>query len=226
MKNTENNNNNKSLLRLRITIQSIAISTGFISGIIIAYIYNKEALQNSFFWLSSIVWVCVIVTIVLYSTYGNTNKEVDDYYNTAKSAINRDSFNIIDLMLLNMKEIKEYYVLSKKMAKRSFALSVVFSILGFCIIATSIIAIFVTDVSIAETLIPVIGGTVIELIAGTTLVVYKKSLEQLNHYYNSLHNNERFLSLVNLVDKMSKDKKDETYLNIINSQLETLKNFQ
>lgn len=74
-----------------------------------------------------------------------------------------------------------------------------------------------------ESLIPVIGGTVVEVIAGTSLIVYKKSLEQLNQYYESLHNNERYLSLVNLVDKLSDDRKDETYISIINSQLEVLK---
>lgn len=99
-------------------------------------------------------------------------------------------------------------------------------ILGFMVISSSIVAIFLKDISFIELLIPVIGGAIVEVIAGTSLVVYKKSLEQLNQYYDSLHNNERFLSLVNLVDKLSNDKKDETYINIINNQLDLLKNIQ
>lgn len=130
----------------------------------------------------------------------------------------------MELMLLNMKEIKEYYVLSKTMAKRSFFLAVIMCILGFIIISASIIAIFIIDISFVQSMIPIIGGSIVEIIAGTSLVVYKKSLEQLNQYYESLHNNERFLSLVNLVDKISDNKKDKTYINIINSQLEVLKN--
>lgn len=173
--------------------------------------------------------------------------EVNDYYEIAKEAIlnstkvhkkqkdiepnpsneiNINASDIIELMLLNMKEIKEYYVLSKTMAKRSFLLAVIMCIFGFVIISTSIIAIFVIDISFVQSIIPVIGGAVVETIAGTSLVVYRKSLEQLNQYYESLHNNERFLSLVNLVDKLSSDKKDETYINIINNQLEVLKKSQ
>ncbi len=176
-----------------------------------------------------------------------SSSEVNDYYKIAKKAlagstriipeqiiIDSDSnkeidistSDIMELMLLNMKEIKEYYVLSKTMAKRSFFLAVVMCIFGFVIIAASIIAIFVMDISFAQSMIPVIGGAIVEIIAGTSLVVYRKSLEQLNQYYESLHNNERFLSLVNLVDKLTDDKKDETYINIINNQLEVLKKFQ
>lgn len=166
--------------------------------------------------------------------YYRCNEEVDDYYYKLKKAIAKNESNvknenenkvsdIIELMLLNMREIKEYYVLSKTMAKHSFLLAIIMCILGFIIIAFSIISIFVVDVTFVESLIPVIGGSIVEVIAGTTLIVYKKSLDQLNQYYEALHNNERYLSLVNLVDKLSNEKKDETYINIINSQLEKLK---
>lgn len=167
------------------------------------------------------------------------NKEAEKYYTEAKQAViknsqlqnekakevkcNEQTIDIIELMLLNMKEIKEYYVMSKYMAKKSFTLSVIMCVFGFGIILLSIIAMFLTDITLIETLIPVIGGTVVEVIAGTSLIVYKKSLEQLNQYYEALHNNERYLSLVNLVGKLTDDKKNETYISIINSQLEKLK---
>lgn len=194
----------------------------------------------------------IVILFIFYikERYLSIRKEVDDYYEIAKKAvlnstnsanilkkkkekksesndeINKDATDIIELMLLNMKEIKEYYVLSKTMSKRSFRsflLSVIMCIFGFIIISASIIAMFVIDISFTQSVVPVIGGAIVEVIAGTSLVVYKKSLEQLNQYYDSLHNNERFLSLVNIVDKLSDDKKDETYINIINNQLEALK---
>ena len=134
-----------------------------------------------------------------------------------------NSADVIELMIINMEEIREYYKLSKIMANLSFILSFFMCIFGFFIIAGSIIAFFFKDISFMEPIIPIIGGAIVEVIAGTSLVVYKKSLEQLNHYYESLHNNERFLSLVTIVEKLSDDEKDEAYKNIINSQLELLK---
>lgn len=131
--------------------------------------------------------------------------------------------NTLKLMSLNMAEIREFYSLSKAMAKKSFVLAVTMCVLGFGIILLTIFALFFTDITFMESIVPVIGGSVVEVIAGTSLIVYKKSLEQLNQYYEALHNNERYLSLVNLVDKLTDDKKDETYINIINSQLDKLK---
>lgn len=184
-----------------------------------------------------------LLIIFFFLSYLNTRKnenekEIEDYYQNIRSFIintnksnddenslsnKNESSDVLELMSLHMKEIKDYYVLSKSMAKDSFYLSVVMCILGFGIISASIIAIFLVNISFIQTLIPVIGGAIVEVIAGTSLNVYKKSLEQLNQYYESLHNNERYLSLVSLVDRLGEEKKDEAYMNIINSQLDLLK---
>lgn len=229
MENTEKTNRN-SLKRLRITIQVTAIILAIVCYLVLLYFSNREdffnVIKNNFFWLSTIVGALAVLAIGLSSIYDSNNKEVANYYNATKNAINNDSIDIMELMILNMKEIKDYYVLSRTMANASFVLSIVMSISGFIIIFASVIMVMITDISMTRVLMPVISGTVIELLAGTTLVVYKNSLEQLNLYYKALHKNERFLSLVRLVDKISKEKKNEVYIKIINRQLESLKEFQ
>lgn len=138
------------------------------------------------------------------------NKILDD--NTQK--------DILELMLDNMKEIKDYYVISKKQAKRSFSLALVMCFAGLLFIIISTVLATIFKVSILIYLIPAIGGSLAELIAATSLIVYKNSIEQLHNYYESLHNNERFLSLVNLVNKISLEKRDDAYYNIINIELQ------
>lgn len=222
-----------------------------IFAIFLIYLFIQEITINSYKLYEilgiALIGICVLFVFLelsLKKQFKNAHdleKEVEEYYNIAKKAIIKDTeaqndnlniskdveaTDIIELMLLNMKEIKEYYILSKTMAKRSFVLAVTMCILGFVVILSSIVTIFFVDISLMELLVPVIGGSIVEVIAGTSLSVYKKSLEQLNQYYESLHNNERFLSLVNLVNKLSDDKKDETYINIINNQLEVLKKYQ
>lgn len=216
--------------------------------IITAFSNDYITLSWKFFiaTISTMIMPALTLVVVFIEKTDKTKNEVNEYYDTVKNAIikpervhvktkdtiDKDKLNaasnisddVMELMLLNMKEIKEYYVLSKVMAKRSFTLSVVMCILGFIIISASIVAIFIIDISFAQSLAPIIGGVVVEAIAGTSLVVYKKSLEQLNQYYESLHSNERFLSLVNLVDKLSNKKRDKTYINIINHQLQALTN--
>ncbi len=158
-------------------------------------------------------------------------KYVDDLRNkiinsslVIKNKNDEKNTDILELMLENMKEIRDYYVISKMQSKKAFSLAVSMCILGFLLILTSIILSVIFKISLLVTSIPAIGGMVSELIAGTSLLVYKASLEQLNNYYESLHNNERFLSLVNLVSKISSDKQDEVYINIINVELQNYRN--
>lgn len=131
--------------------------------------------------------------------------------------------DILELMLANMGEIKDYYALSKIQAKNSFRLAVSMCVIGFMLIVSSIVFLFLFKESIEIALIPAISGAIVEVIAGTTLFVYKKSLSQLNHYYASLHSNERYLSLVHLASKISENKRDEIYAEIIKTELNNCK---
>ena len=64
------------------------------------------------------------------------------------------------------------------------------------------------------------SGGIIEFIASTALVIYKATLSQLNHYHHSLHEDERFLSSVNLISSLSNtNDKDEMLKKIIDSEL-------
>lgn len=211
------------------------------------FLYDIElffsSVKNLGFWLYvfGVVVITFIATMTNKNDKTNPNREKVKYDNTVKKNMTirntpanikenklsgnkkgKETEDIFDFMTQNMKEIKKYYVLSKTMAKGAFTLALIMCILGFAVIILSIAIIFLKNISFLESLTPVIGGTVVEAIAGTAWVVYKKSLEQLNQYYEALHDNEKYLSSVNLVDKLTDDKKDEIYIAIINNQLEKL----
>lgn len=183
----------------------------------------------------------IIPSIISFFLFSNFNKEKDskeaiEIYENIRGSV-RSSYrkakdneednvinvepvsDILELMLANMKEIKDYYVLSKTQAKNSFFLAVVMCITGFLLMGIAISAAFFNSENLMSTIVPAIGAAIVEVVAGTSLFVYKKSLEQLNHYYSSLHSNERFLSIVNIVSKVSSDKQDDMYSEIIKSQI-------
>lgn len=137
------------------------------------------------------------------------------------SNINDENSDILGLMLHNLQEIEEFYSLTKNQAKRAFYLSVGMSISGFCLLAFSLVLSLLWKENLFA-LLTALGG-VVEVIAGTSLVVYKRSLDQLNFYYSSLHDNERFLSLIKISEKTSC--KDILYTKIIESELERFKLF-
>ena len=115
----------------------------------------------------------------------------------------KEEINTLGLMQINLRDIKEFYTWSQKQAVASFVLAVVMCIAGFLLISISIGISFNTQLNSNTTFISAAGGVITELIAGTALVVYRSSMQQLNYFHKALHEDQRFLSSVNLVDKFS-----------------------
>ena len=143
----------------------------------------------------------------------------DDYTNGEDNK--NEVIDALGRMLINLEDIKEFYTWSQKQAKQSFFLSVGLCILGFALIVASVVLIVVSNSGYEVAIVSTIGGVTTELIAGTALVVYKNSLSQLNHYHKALHEDERFLSSVNLLGKFSTiEAQDDMLREIIRSEIQ------
>lgn len=165
-------------------------------------------------------------------------EEIDAYSRRLKKAIaseeikqdvpkvsgNDDKKKEIDAlgrMMINLEDIKEFYTWSQRQAKASFVLAVSMCILGFVLMIIAICLPMFFRLDLQMSIIPAIGGVITELVAGTALVVYRNSLVQLNHYHKALHEDERFLSSVNLLGKFSTtEAQDEMLREIIRSEIQ------
>ena len=117
----------------------------------------------------------------------------------------------LGLMQHNLTDIKTYYTWSQKQAKDSFGFAKLMSIAGFTLMALAIVLLAVFKKPIEVALISAASGAITELLAATVMIVYRNSMEQLNHYHHALHEDERFLSSINLVEKFkSTDLRDVT----------------
>lgn len=144
-----------------------------------------------------------------------TNKEKDIEVDIIKKTDNRD---IIALMIKNYGEITEYFKISKRQAKSSYCFAMISCIAGICILVVSIYGVLViANKELA--IVGIISGAIVEVISGTVLWVHNKSALQLNHYYDALHENEKFLSAINLADKLCDRKREEMYVEIIRKQI-------
>lgn len=220
-----------SIISLILSILSFALEIDTIGDVILLTISGL---------LTGISIPYFFIVLINSKSQKEDRKEIDQYYENLrynirlkknveecankqnKTSIKRNDTikaNILELMLANMKEIKEYYILSKSQSKKSFAIAIIMGMLGFMLIGVSIFISVLLKDNIAAMIIPAIGAVVVDLISAIFLVVYKKSVEQLNHYYSELHENEKFLSSINLVSSLSKEKQDEIYIEIIRSRL-------
>lgn len=174
----------------------------------------------------SILFVIISIFWLVFINFSNQKKseavQIENIEKLRKQLIQQNTVNkdIIELMLSNMAEIRQYYAISKSQTRLSFALATSFSGLGFLLFVVTIYRYGVNTIQPVS--LGVVSGAICELFAGTALLVYRDSLRQLNQYYKSLHENERFLSAVNLVERLSKEKQSEVMKEIILSTIKDI----
>lgn len=136
------------------------------------------------------------------------NKEIREKIEIVKEFADEQT-NVIDLMLKNVSELREYYVISKNQARRSFSAALTICFLGIIIYSFGIISVvfFDSDASI----ITLVSGTVVEFISGLFFWLYVQASKQLDIYHKRLASTEKYLTAISLVDKMSKAEQDKQY---------------
>lgn len=129
---------------------------------------------------------------------------------------------ILQLSLMNTRQLRNFYIESRQQAKKAFALAVTMCIIGGLLLCLSISAIIFLNLNTTTITVGAVGGVIVEFIAGTSFFIYQKALRQYNHYYRSLHENERLLLILHLTSKLNEDTpklQGKMYTEIIRSQL-------
>lgn len=127
------------------------------------------------------------------------------------------SDDVIDLMLKNVRELREYYIISKRQATNAFSASLIVCFLGFIVYIAGIVVFVVSGEN--ALLLTTISGTIVEVISGLFFWLYRHAIKQLNIYHQRLGTTEKYLTAIRLVDKMGQDKHDDMYKHIIESVL-------
>lgn len=123
------------------------------------------------------------------------------------------SDDVIDLMLKNVRELREYYIISKRQATNAFSASLIVCFLGFIVYIAGIVVFVISGEN--ALLLTTISGTIVEVISGLFFWLYRHAIKQLNIYHQRLGTTEKYLTAIRLVDKMGQDKHDDMYKHII-----------
>ena len=238
----EKNSRTVSMIILTIAIEMFAVLFVFLSfQESTANIFHAG--NDNFFPLMLEIMSVMLAIVALFTSYFSIMKkrwqeddeeELESYSRRLKQAViprdtkeeqqNSDGKKEVDAlgrMMINLEDIKEFYTWSQKQAKAAFVLAVSMCVLGFGLIIIACALPVAFKLSYQISIIPAIGGVITELIAGTALVVYRSSLAQLNHYHKALHEDERFLSSVNLLGKFTEDEmRDNMLQEIIRSEIQ------
>ena len=214
--------NEKIFLLISVVFFSMGMVYQFIS---IENEINKNFIVYLHFLIPDCLFLLSIIFIKIYFDCKSEGREFSQYERFLLSELesNSDKKDIIGFMLKNNEEITEYFKISKGQEKISYYVSIICSVAGFVMLVIAIIEFFFrTNMEI--TTITIIGATLTEVISGLVLWIHSKSASQLNHYYNALHENEKFLSAINIAEKMEGDGKQKAYSEIIMAQIGTYGN--
>jgi hypothetical protein len=129
-----------------------------------------------------------------------------------------DTSDVLKLMRRNVAELKEYYTINKQQARNAFTSALIVCFLGFILFAAGVIASYVSkdnNIIIYST----VSGTIVEVVSGLFFWLYSKSLKQINLFHESLRKTEKFLTAVQLAERITESKKDKIYTYIIENIL-------
>lgn len=121
--------------------------------------------------------------------------------------------NVLEMMYDNVSELREYYVISKQQARKSFSAALVACIFGFIIYLLGIITtiLFDTDVSV----ISIVGGSTAEVISAMFFWLYREATKQLSVYHQRLGSTEKYLTAIQIIKNLPEEKKNEQYCGLI-----------
>ena len=195
---------------------------------IIVPILHKLDIINS--KIAGIIGVLILIVIGIFAdTVANSEtklekkqKEYLEQVQKLEGDKNLSDKDALELIKVNLANINEYYIWSQKQAKSAFNAAIVTCSVGFLlVVAAVLIPIVKQDFNSTISFISFLGGAITEVIGGTIFFVYRKSLSQLNYYHKALHEDQRFLSSVNLIKKFhDKNMGDEMLKEIIQSAID------
>lgn len=170
------------------------------------------------FGLISISITLVLTIKMLFSVHSNISEERRSVrFQFRDLDVISNNQDVIALMFESVKELREYYVISKSQAKSTFRIACISCVFGFIIYIMGIISTMVFDKDIA--MISIIAGTILELISGTTFWLYSKALSQLNTYHRRLEETEKYLIAYQMIKEVPEEKRYEEQRNFISCVL-------
>jgi uncharacterized protein YjbJ (UPF0337 family) len=117
-----------------------------------------------------------------------------------KVAGNDNASYFEQLVTINVTNLREYYLLVKNQTGNSFLASILAAVLGFILVAGSVVAALVSNQSDLISVIGVGSGILIEFISAIFFYLYSKTVRQLKEYHDSLLSVQNVLLALRLLE--------------------------
>ncbi|WP_137401074.1 TRADD-N-associated membrane domain-containing protein [Echinicola rosea] len=119
----------------------------------------------------------------------------------------KNHIDVFDSIRLSLNKLEEYYTINTNQARHSFTFSLLAIILGLAVLIAGIMFFYVGSNNITLAAISSISGIIVQFIGGAYFVMYKKSLSQLNRFYEQLIIKQNTMLAINLSESIKDEQK-------------------
>lgn len=155
-------------------------------------------------------------------------KSKEDIYSESKKQIYPEDPAILRvdaadrIVLFNLARIEQYYQLNISQAAQSFRFSILLILIGTGIIAiTVLLAITKPDLKASVTIISGISGIILDIIGGSALLLYGKTITQVNRFFSALLRDQDTMLAIDLCQKL-KELKESEYIHVTKQMISCL----
>ena len=221
--------------KVRGKLLFILSSLTFILGATLLYLHYFSSSDSTlilFEDLFSIFLIIIIslllITIISYFPpetlkFGEIELELQEIKEERKEIKEKISskpqVDIFDTIQLNLNQLTEYYTLNKSQARSSFRVSIFAIIVGLFTIVGGIWMFYFRGLpNLQLATISSISGIIIEAIGGLYFFLYKRTLDQLNYFYDKLTEIQNIMLAIKLSESIeNEEKQTDVRVKIINS---------
>lgn len=218
----------KPKLRKRVLIISSILVFISIMTIIVNINFNFFNHNNFLNGVSIVVGIPSFILLIsgifsfitpLTKTTNEQIAELEEERKIIEKKIEKNSNSIIDIILLNLKQLNEYYKINKIQARKSYNFSVFTIICGLLLITFGVsYSIYQNDISNLS-IITGMAGVLAEFIGGTSLYLFKESTKQIEMFFNKLSYIQNVMLAIDLTEKLDNSDKSKQIGLIIESLL-------
>ncbi len=210
-------NSLRSRKRLRIFV--LIASLVLLVGIVIAILFYREYFED--YQVAIGIFASIFLAIILIpASILAFSKNPIDFKNPfdvelEKLSVEREKLkekvqdkdsevenNVFNTIQLNLNQTTEYYTINKSQARQSFRASMIAIIAGLITILIGIWFMYFKGNVTAST-ISIVSSVLLEVIGGMYFYVYKKSLEQLNFFYEKLEKTQDTMVAIELTNSIN-----------------------
>ncbi|PES54349.1 TRADD-N-associated membrane domain-containing protein [Bacillus thuringiensis] len=211
--------------RKKTRIFSLVLSIALLVGIAFTLIFFKGNLKD--YQVGACIITSILSLMLLSSSLFAFSKEPVNFRNPLdieleKLSLEREELkakvvqsegedikvknNVFNTIQLNLNQTTEYYTINKSQARQSFRASIFAIIIGLITLVVGIWFMFFKE-NITMATISAISSVLLEAIGGMYFYVYRKSLEQLNFFYDKLEKTQDTMVAIELTNTISDDAK-------------------